>query len=135
VKSLDKLLNPALGRDEVVRAALAKRALRSWSLVVGEQLGARSCPDRYERGVVFIAVEGSAWAQELRLAKPQILDRLRARAGDSTLFVDLRFGVRPLRPLEPEAPDPEPPAIPTEDGRTIREIAEARLSSWRANGA
>lgn len=133
MKGLNKLLSPALGRDEVVRAAQAQRALRAWSAVVGEALGARSCPDRYDRGVVFVAVEGSAWAQELRLAKPQILSRLRARAGDATLFADLRFGVRPLRPLTPEAPEVEPAPIPTEDGRMIREIAEARLKTWRAD--
>ena len=133
MKGLDKLLSPALGRDEVLRAAQAKRALRSWNAVVGEALGARSCPDRYDRGVVFVAVEGSAWAQELRLAKPQILSRLRAGAGDTSLFVDLRFGVRPLKPLTPESPDAEPTSIPSEEGRTIREIAEARLSSWRAD--
>ena len=133
MKGLDKLLSPALGRDEVLRAAQAKRALRSWNAVVGEALGARSCPDRYDRGVVFVAVEGSAWAQELRLAKPQILSRLRARAGDGSLFVDLRFGVRPLKPSTPESPDAEPTPIPSEEGRTIREIAEARLGSWRAD--
>jgi predicted nucleic acid-binding Zn ribbon protein len=133
MKALDKLLSPALGRDEVIRSAQAKRALRSWNVVVGEALGARSCPDRYDRGIVVVAVEGSAWAQELRLSKPQILSRLRARAGDSSLFVDLRFGVRPLRPLAAEEHEPEKEPLPPEDGRTIRQIAEARLGSWRAD--
>ena len=134
MRAIENLLIPALGRDEVVRAAQAQRALRAWNEVVGEALGARSCPDRYDRGIVFIAVQGSAWAQELRLSKPQILARLRARAGDSSLFVDLRFGVRPLRPMVSDAPEPKPASTPTEDERTIREIAEARLSSWRADG-
>ncbi len=128
-------MGQALGRDEVVRAAHARRALRSWDSVVGEALGARSCPDRYDRGTVFVAVEGSAWAQELRLAKPRILERLRSMSGDPSLFVDLRFGVRPLRPLEPEVPVAPRAPEPAEDRRTIREIADARLKSWRADRA
>ena len=135
MKGLDRLLSPALGRDEVIRAARARQALRAWNAVVGEGLGARSSPDRYDRGVVFVAVEGSAWAQELRLAKPQILARLRARAGDPTLFVDLRFGVRPLQGPPPEVAEAETIPNPAEDGRTIREIADARLKTWRADRA
>ncbi|MHB8637710.1 MAG: DUF721 domain-containing protein [Fimbriimonadaceae bacterium] len=135
MKGLDKLLIPAIGRAEVVRAAQAQRALRAWPEVVGEALGGRSCPDRYDRGVVFVAVQGSAWAQELRLAKPQILSRLRERAGDASLFVDLRFGVRPLTPPQPDqAETKSAPEAVAGDDRTIREIAEARLKTWRADG-
>jgi len=136
MKGLDRLLTPAIGRDEVVRTAMAKRALRHWEEVVGEGLSARSWPDRYDRGVVFVAVEGSAWAQELRLAKPRILERLRSQAGDPTLFTDLRFGVRPLRPAGPDAADVPTSAVvevEAEETRSIREIAEARLKSWRAD--
>jgi predicted nucleic acid-binding Zn ribbon protein len=135
MKALVKLLSPALGRDEVVRMALAHRVLRSWRQIVGETLGTRSCPDRYERGTVFVAVEGSAWAQELRLAKPQILARLAEQAHDRSLFTDLRFGVRPLQPMdlnvEVEATEEPTEAAPEE--RTIREIADARLRAWRAD--
>lgn len=132
MRALGAVLGPALGRDEVLRAALAKRALRGWNAVVGEALGARSRPDRYERGVVFVAVQGSAWAQELRLAKPQILERLRDRAGDASLFVDLRFGVRPLRPEPPQDDEEDAMPEPEPETRTIREIANARLTSWGA---
>jgi predicted nucleic acid-binding Zn ribbon protein len=133
MKALDRLLAPALGRDEIVRTARALRVLRSWRSLVGETLGDRSCPDRYERGTVFVAVEGSAWAQELRLSKPQILERLSEVSGDPTIFTDLRFGVRPLQPMqEPEIEEARTEASPASEERTIREIADARLKSWRA---
>ncbi len=129
------LLSPALGRDEVVRIARAQMVLREWRALVGETLGLRSCPDRYERGTVFVAVEGSAWAQELRLSKPKILAKLGERAGDPTLFTDLRFGVRPLHPMAVVEVEESPVELAVEpEERTIREIADARLRKWRADG-
>jgi predicted nucleic acid-binding Zn ribbon protein len=129
MKSVRKLIPTALGRPEVVRAALAHRVLRAWPELVGPEMAERSAPDRFERGTVFVAVSGSAWAQELRLKKPEILRRLRERAGDAELFTDLRFGVRPFSVLTIDEPptsmDPAPP-----DHRSIREIADARLRTW-----
>ncbi|HJP82769.1 MAG TPA: hypothetical protein VJ835_04615, partial [Fimbriimonadaceae bacterium] len=58
--------------------------------------------------------------------------RLRERAGDESLFRNLRFGVRPL----PETPQPEELKEPLVDqreekrGLSIREIAERRLKNW-----
>ncbi len=131
MKRLVQLIGPAVGRDDVLRLGLARRALRRWPEIVGALLAERSCPDRYDRGVVWVAVEGSAWAQELRLAKPRILARLRELAGDEFLFEDLRFGVRPFTVLPAaEAEEPVAAPEPSDDPRSIREIAEARLARW-----
>jgi predicted nucleic acid-binding Zn ribbon protein len=132
MKKVGHMLDPALGRKEVFRVAKAQKVLRDWAGIVGENLAARSFPDRYDHGTVWIAVEGSAWAQELRMQQDQILSRLRERAGDENLFRNLRFGVRPL----PEAPQQEQPKEPQIDqregkrGLSIREIAERRLKNW-----
>lgn len=69
------------------------------------------------------------------MAKQQILERLRSRSGDMSLFIDLRFGVRPLRPMEPLAELPPVAEEVPEESRSIREIAEARLRSWDADRA
>jgi len=126
------MLKEAIGREEVLRAARAQTALRNWHQIVGPLLSERSRPDRFDHGTVWVAVEGSAWAQELRMIKPLILERLCNAAGEQGLFADLRFGVRvsrrqSLEPLE------EPEQWPTPDvdpNLTIREIAEKRLASW-----
>ena len=76
--------------------ARAQRAFRRWPEVVGPFLATRSWPDRFSRGTVWVAVEGSSWAQELRMLKGQILSRLREVAADRALFQDVRFGVRRL---------------------------------------
>ena len=96
MRQLGHMLGGAIAQAEVLRAARAQRALRHWPQVVGPGLASRSHPERYERGTVWVAVEGSAWAQELRMIKDVIIDRLEQHAGERGLFIDVRFGVRPL---------------------------------------
>lgn len=94
-------------------------------------MATRSFPDRYDHGTVWVAVTGSAWAQELRMQKDQILARLTERASEPNLFINVRFGVRPLP--EPASQEEERPAAPPreeESGLSIREIAERRLKNW-----
>jgi predicted nucleic acid-binding Zn ribbon protein len=126
------MLGQAIGREEVLRMARAQAVLRDWTAIVGPQMATRSHPDRFDRGTVWVAVEGSAWAQELRMIKDVILQRLEQKAGESGLFLDVRFGVRPL----PEAEAPEKPVVHAvvEDDRgelSISEIAARRLQKWR----
>ena len=131
MKPLGNILGPAVGREEVLRTARAQQVLRYWPEAVGEALAARSQPDRYEKGTVWVSVEGSAWAQELRLSKPTILAKLNEMASDRSLFMDLRFGVRPIAVLDPESAIPDPVERADYSGLSIREIAEARLEHWR----
>lgn len=131
MRRLEDMLGGALGREEVLRMARAQAALREWPQVVGAFLAEKSVPDRYDHGTVWVSVEGSAWAQELRMIKARILNRLAQISGDKTLFTDVRFGVRPPRPQpEPEPPPRKSRARPDLEGLSIREIAERRLGKW-----
>ena len=133
MRKLDRILPDSMGRNEVLKAARAQRALRQWEEVVGPALAARSQPDRYERGTVWVAVQGSAWAQELRMRRDQLLSRLTEIAGEPGLFTDMRFGVRTLTIM----PDPAEPVESGDEHReelkdlSIKEIAEKRLKNWR----
>lgn len=126
------MLSPAIGREEVLRAARAQRVLREWPSVVGDAMAKRSFPDRYDRGTVWVAVEGSAWAQELRMTKDRILEKLKELSGEPTLFKDLRFGVRPLPSAPPEPSEEKEKKADHESvaGLSIKEIAERRLRKW-----
>ncbi len=133
MRKIDGLLGAALGRQEVLRAAKAQRLLRQWPEIVGGELAKRSTPDRYDRGTVWVAVEGSAWAQELRMIKERLLKRLNELAGEPDLFTEVRFGVRTARgdgllPLEEPAAPVEKTSHHT--SLSIREIAEKRLEQW-----
>ncbi|RYG36911.1 DUF721 domain-containing protein, partial [bacterium] len=117
----------AIERPEILRAARAGLVLDEWTEVVGDFLAAKSRPDRYDRGTVFVAVSGSAWAQELRMRKDEILEKLREIAGEPSLFINIRFGVRALPvPTQLEAPD-MPYELPPGE-LSIREIANRRLA-------
>ena len=134
MRRLQHVLPDAFDAKEVVRTAMAQRILRDWPDIVGKNLASRSRPERVDRGVVWVAVEGSAWAQELRMMREIILERLRSRSPDPSLFKDLRFGVRPLPlPKEQAAAGAEP----QEDlsGLSVREIAERRLARWKHDGS
>lgn len=134
MRPLRDVLGGALERAEVLRAARAHRVLRRWPEVVGPALAARSWPDRFERGTVWVAVEGSAWASELRMMKTRILARLEELAEEPNLFQDLRFGDRAPRDgldAREAATAPETPVErPELAGLSIAEIAALRLKQW-----
>jgi len=124
------LIADSLGRDEVARTARAQIVFRKWDEIVGADMAERSYPDRYTKGTVWVAVIGSAWAQELRMMKDVILKRLKEASGEPELFREIRFGVRPIRKPEEEI-ELERTEIPTElKELSIREIAERRLRNW-----
>jgi len=136
LRKLGHVLRAAVDNEDVLRAARAQATLREWSDIVGPTLSLKSWPDRYSRGTVWIAVQGSAWATELRMMKGVILDRLRERSGEASLFVDIRFGVRklpePLGKVETEScATPSTPAADERKFLTIQEIAAKRLSKWK----
>lgn len=87
----------ALGRPEVLRTARAQIAMHRWGEVVGEALAEKSFPDRYEKGTLWVVASGSAWAQEIRLRKEDIVRRLNEVASEPGLFREVRVGVRAFR--------------------------------------
>jgi predicted nucleic acid-binding Zn ribbon protein len=132
MRKLSRVLPDAVGQQEALRAARALTAMRRWEEVVGPFLAERSYPDRYQKGTVWVAVQGSAWAQELRMMKPKILERLREIAREPSLFEDIRFGVRPLPPGALQGPPEAPPEEPKDiRSLSIREIAAQRLANWK----
>ncbi len=134
MRKVDRILRAAVQSEEILQAARAQALLRDWTEIVGETLAKKSWPDRYARGTVWVAVEGSAWATELRMRKGDILQRLRDRAEDGTLFKDVRFGVRTLPdhpPVESAEPAPKTEDEPPIEALSIREIAERRLANWK----
>ncbi|MFY9233092.1 MAG: DUF721 domain-containing protein [Fimbriimonadaceae bacterium] len=147
MKKLQDTLKKALGREEILRMARAQRVMRRWPEIVGAAMAGRSAPDRYERGTVWVAVQGSAWAQELRMMRDRILGKLGELAADPTLFTDIRFGVRPFKPFSgsplPDEWGGEGQGVMgsekavVEDrreelrGLSIREIADRRMEQWR----
>ena len=117
-----------------------------WEAVVGTRVAERARPVRIERGVLQIRAATSAWAQELALLSPHILENLRARG---FVVTSLRFIVGAVEPLLRPTPRTEarvePPAaeLPaavrlaaeriTDPGlRAAVEYAAAKNLGWQA---
>ncbi|MCC6404522.1 MAG: DUF721 domain-containing protein [Fimbriimonadaceae bacterium] len=94
MRQLSEVLPEALGRSDVLRAARALRVARRWESVVGQILAARSAPDRFDHGTLWVAVTTSVWAQEIRLRRESILQRLNEAAGERGLFQELRVTIQ-----------------------------------------
>ena len=126
---IQSMLNSTVMPPEVLKAARAISIMRKWELVVGKEMANRSWPESYDHGTLWVAVTGSAWAQELRMQKDEILARLNTIADEPGLFLNARFGVRPLKKELPnETTEIEPAQT---EKLTIREIAEKRQQAWR----
>jgi len=138
MRRIDRVIPEAVQNDEVLLAARAQALFRDWPGIVGETLAKKSWPDRYSKGTVWVAVEGAAWASELRMRKTEILQRLRDRAENQAIFKDVRFGVRtlPREAMAEWAREPEPEVqlestVESVVGLSIRDIAARRLSKWK----
>jgi predicted nucleic acid-binding Zn ribbon protein len=91
--SAGMLLAKAIGRREVFERLEARQVTKRWQEAVGEPLASKSVPEKFEHGVLTVAVTSAPWAQELRLRKAELLLRLNETAGRE-LFADLKFSVR-----------------------------------------
>ena len=94
MKKVNDFLGFAIEGKEVLKAARAQTALRSWPSVVGETLASKSIVEKFDHGTVVVEVDGSAWAQELRLNSETIIRRLNEIAGESGLFLKIRVVTR-----------------------------------------
>lgn len=126
---IQNLLNSSVLPPEVLRAARAISVMKKWEQVVGADMAMRSWPERFDHGTLWVAVVGSAWAQELRMQKDEILGRLNTIADEPGLFLSVRFGVRPLKRAVVGGVTEDD--LHENEGLTIREIAEKRLKKWR----
>jgi predicted nucleic acid-binding Zn ribbon protein len=91
-KNIGSLLARAIGRPEIIRKGHALGAMQSWEEIVGKVVSGRSSPEKFEAGLLTVKVVGAVWAQELRMKKEIILEKLNEKAGEK-VFADIRFVV------------------------------------------
>ena len=90
--TLDELVK---GRDW--EGALAEGNLfSSWSEIVGEEIAGHSDPVTFFEGVLTVRASSTAWATQLNLLKPSILEEIRMNVSD--VLVDDLLVVGPKSP-------------------------------------
>lgn len=110
---LETVLVDALG---LPAAATQVRLLRSWEEIVGPYLGRKTSPGKIRNGVLTVHVPSHAWAQELQLSTPVLLEKIRAVA-DREKVREIRFAVGPGTGSVPLRGVGEPPAHSGNDRR------------------
>jgi hypothetical protein len=126
-EDLDRYLS-ALGIPQVT---LLVSLHKSWPGIAGPILSAKATPARFRNGVLTIAVRNHAWAQELQLCKPGLLEKIVAATGPGSPVSDLRFVVGAVPAEEGTAAEPaEEPcaAAPDPEGLSSVPDAETRES-------
>lgn len=71
--TLDALITDFKWSVEIGEADL----FNSWSKIVGEDTAAKSLPESLEKGVLTVRCISTAWATQLRLLSPTILERIK----------------------------------------------------------
>ncbi len=123
--SLGRLLEGILTNLDLGPRLREQRALALWPEVAGPLIAAHSRPEVVRDGVLIIAADTPAWAQELQMRTRELLDRLAARLGPGVIR-DLHFrsGVRRRRPARAAEPRPADIVLTGRQERAARAAAE-----------
>jgi predicted nucleic acid-binding Zn ribbon protein len=101
------LLEEVLASQGLGTVTWMVRLSAAWPEIVGPLLAAKTSPARLRNGVLTVLVHDHAWAQELHLRKPALLDRINGIL-EGGKAMDIRFAVGPLPAAEPEASEALP---------------------------
>lgn len=125
-------LGAVLARDRTAARAgatgFAVIPKEDWERAVGSRIAVRTRPDRIQRGVLYVVVATSAWAQELSLLSESILEALRPLKPE---LASLRFQVgdaRWSRPPEGRRVHVPPPAeLPRDLAAAVDAVEDEEL--------
>lgn len=67
--------------------------LSLWSEIVGEKIAGHTEAIKIRGKILYVSVDGSAWAQELSYLKEEIMRKINAKAGE-TAIEEIRFKVK-----------------------------------------
>jgi predicted nucleic acid-binding Zn ribbon protein len=84
-QSLGDLLPRFLTRKGLAAKVEAASVVPEWPALVGPQIAAVTEPLRVSEGILFVAVETSAWIMELNLMKADIMRHLNAGKRDGRI--------------------------------------------------
>ena len=99
-------------------------ALTAWARVVGKVVGAHTRAEAVRDGILIVATDTPAWAQELHMRRGELLGKLETAVGAGVIReIHFRSGFR--RKPEPRASDRKRPAEIALSQQQAREISRA----------
>ena len=86
------VIERVLGRLEGVGKAEEKDILSIWECAVGKRAARHTQPASLRKGILTVAVDGSAWLYQLTMEKRGLLEGLRAKLGQK--IDDIKFRIK-----------------------------------------
>ncbi len=93
VQDIGSILNKYLS-DSDFGLKLKKFSLfNHWPEIVGPDIGKKTTPQKIFKGILYIKVTNSTWANELSMMSEQLIDRINNFIGEE-IIKELRFKVQ-----------------------------------------
>ncbi len=105
---LATILDPFLESLRIPHVAFLVSLKKRWPGIAGEPVSRNAIPLSLRNGVLTIVVRNHAWAQELRMDKTTMIDRIREAVGERIPVSDIRFTVGSLPTVDEGEADPVP---------------------------
>jgi predicted nucleic acid-binding Zn ribbon protein len=123
---LSSILDAFLESLRIPHVAFLVSLRKRWPEIAGTLVSRNATPLSLRNGVLTVAVRNHAWAQELRMSKTTVLERIRETAGERIPVSDIRFAVGSLASAgEAETPPSgEPPTTAGPDPEGLSAVAD-----------
>jgi predicted nucleic acid-binding Zn ribbon protein len=123
---ISDVLEEVLSAQGLCSVTWMVRLSSAWPQIVGPLLSGKTSPARLKNRVLTVLVQNHAWAQELQLGKPVLLERIN-RILENEKAEDIRFVVGPLPATEagdPVAPNEGAILSPADEPEGIAAVAD-----------
>jgi len=119
---LSRLLEGVMGNLDLGAKLKEQLALGAWPRIVGRVVGAHTRAEAVRDGILIVATDTPAWAQELHMRRGELLGKLEAIVGSGVIAdIHFRSGFRP-RKVKSGADETRPVDVALSEKQT-REIA------------
>lgn len=123
MEPIEAFLDDALARIGLHRQAQAWKVARDWRKIVGDPIAKISQPRFAKNGVLYVAASSSAWAGELGFLKAEILGRIKAHVGETSIR-DIRFQSSSWEKNDSKTIEQEAAKLAPKERATIERLCE-----------
>jgi predicted nucleic acid-binding Zn ribbon protein len=123
---LSSILDAFLESLRIPHVAFLVSLRKRWPEIAGPLVSRNAIPLSLRNGVLTIVVRNHAWAQELRMSKIPMIERIRETVGERIPVSDIRFTVGSLDSVEEaeDQPGEEPPFPVGSDPEGLSSVAD-----------
>jgi predicted nucleic acid-binding Zn ribbon protein len=89
-EGLGTIINKLVGDSEIGKKIKRYNIFNHWSDIVGIEIGKKTKPEKLYKGLLYISVANSTWANELSLMTEQLIKKINTYIGEP-LVKGIRF--------------------------------------------